>query len=179
MTQYTPAQWPGVAAGLGFSQIGSSQGYSGPSNGGAQLFADASGQIGDNLVYFFISPVGGGDHWLNSNDYDAANTAYAGFGTIYVAQQSIVTNHQRINAVALLSDPIGSSKLYRALLLIALDEINLLRQWIEAFKAETAASLLLTDFQARVATLPAMPNRTASQLRTAITGKVNSGAADS
>lgn len=84
----------------------------------------------------------------------------------------------RINAALLQDDPSPSSKFVKAVLLTAIDEINLLREWITNFEAATAAATSLTDFKTRVAALPAMPDRTVQQAKTAIVNKINSGVSD-
>lgn len=66
----------------------------------------------------------------------------------------------------------------RAALLVTLDEINNLRQWIEAFKAQVASATNLADLKTRVATLPATPDRTSTQLKTAIKNRIDNGSAD-
>lgn len=66
----------------------------------------------------------------------------------------------------------------RAALLVTLDEINNLRQWIEAFKAQVALASNLADLKTRVASLPSMPDRTTNQVKTAIKGKIDAGSAD-
>ncbi len=63
--------------------------------------------------------------------------------------------------------------LLRAVVATLLDEINVLRAWIAAFKVETAAASSLADLKTRVAGLPAMPARTPTQARTAIFSKVD------
>ena len=86
---------------------------------------------------------------------------------------------QRAAAIAeLLTDPSPNAKNIRGVLLLAMNEINLLRQWIEAFKAATAAASSLANLQTRVAALSAMPDRTAAQLKTAVQAIINAGTAD-
>ena len=84
----------------------------------------------------------------------------------------------RAIAKALLSDPIEHAKLLRALAEITKDEINLLRQWLVSFKAQVAAATTLADLKTRVATLPAMPDRTLAQLKTAMESRLDSGTVD-
>lgn len=67
---------------------------------------------------------------------------------------------------------------WRALALMLLDEFNDLRQWIAAFKIQTAAATNLANFQSRVASLPSMPDRTIAQVKTAYSNKT-AGPADS
>ena len=66
----------------------------------------------------------------------------------------------------------------RASLLVVMEEMNALRQWLASFKTEVAAATNLSDLKTRVATLPATPDRTALQLKTAIRGKIDGGFAD-
>jgi hypothetical protein len=70
------------------------------------------------------------------------------------------------------------AKLYRAVMLVAVDELNILRQWLTSFKAAVAAATSLADLQTRVAALPATPDRTPTQAVNAITNKINSGTVD-
>jgi hypothetical protein len=72
----------------------------------------------------------------------------------------------------------ADAKLYRSIAAVLLDENNALRQWITSFKAATAASSSLADFKTRVAALPAMPDRTLAQAKTAVTNKLNGGTVD-
>ena len=85
----------------------------------------------------------------------------------------------RATAATLLADPTASPKLLRAAALVLLDEANNLRQWLAAFKTQVAAATNLANLQTRVAALPAMPDRTAVQMRNAILGKISDGSADS
>ena len=62
-----------------------------------------------------------------------------------------------------------------ALALLTLDEVNVLRQWITAFKAAVAASSSLADLRTRVAALPNTPDRTRRQLLDATRDKLNDG----
>lgn len=74
-------------------------------------------------------------------------------------------------------DPTGA--LIRAVAGVTMDELNAIRQWIEAFKAQVALATTLADLKTRVAALPAMPDRTLTQARTAIQAKITAGAVDS
>lgn len=55
----------------------------------------------------------------------------------------------------------------RALAKLLLDELNVLRQWIATFKAQTALASNLADFKTRIAALPNTPDRTLAQAKTA------------
>ena len=54
------------------------------------------------------------------------------------------------------------------MVLVALDEINVLREWLASFKTEVAAASSLSDLKTRIAGLPATPDRTAVQLKNAV-----------
>lgn len=69
-------------------------------------------------------------------------------------------------------DPVSVTE--RAAALLMMDEINLLRQWIMSFKVELAAATSLANFQSRVAGLPNLPDRTASQIKPAIRNRIDS-----
>jgi hypothetical protein len=66
----------------------------------------------------------------------------------------------------------------RAIVLVAIDEINLLRQWITSFKAAVALAASLADLKTRVAALDNLPDRTAAQAKNAVVAKIDAGAAD-
>jgi len=60
----------------------------------------------------------------------------------------------------------------KAVVLVLIDEVNLLRGWVTGFKAEVAAATSLADLKARVATTPNMPARTGVQAKAVIAAKV-------
>jgi len=59
----------------------------------------------------------------------------------------------------------------KAIILTLIDELNLLRDWIVAFKVQTAAATSLANLQTRVAALPDMPDRTVPQAIAAVRTK--------
>lgn len=61
----------------------------------------------------------------------------------------------------------------RALALVVMDEINLLRQWVTSFKAAVAAAATLADLKTRVAQLANLPDRTAVQAKAAVVTKID------
>lgn len=65
-------------------------------------------------------------------------------------------------------------RVIRALGKLNVDEINVLRSWLQSFKTEVAASTNLANFQSRVSGLPNTPNRTYAQAKTAIEGLIDS-----
>jgi hypothetical protein len=67
---------------------------------------------------------------------------------------------------------------WRTVAALLVDEVNILRQWLASFKVEVAAATTLADLKTRVAGLPATPDRTLTQAKTAYETKVDSGAAD-
>lgn len=69
-------------------------------------------------------------------------------------------------------------KLVRAEALVAMDEINLLRQWVTDFQSAVAAASSLSDLKTRVANLSNLPQRTSSQLISAVSSRIDGGGAD-
>jgi hypothetical protein len=85
----------------------------------------------------------------------------------------------RARAKQMLDEEVDSLyKLTRALALVTMDEVNIVRDWLTDFKAEVAAATSLADLKTRVAALASLPDRTASQLKNAIKAKLDSGDAD-
>ncbi len=76
------------------------------------------------------------------------------------------------------STPEPMARLARAVSLVTLDEINLLRQWITSFKAAVAAASSLADLKTRVAALSNTPDRTPAQLRNAVRNRIETSDAD-
>jgi hypothetical protein len=66
----------------------------------------------------------------------------------------------------------------RAIAKLTIDEINTLRQWLASFKTETAAATNLANFQTRVASLPATPDRTLAQAKTAYKNLIEGASLD-
>lgn len=59
----------------------------------------------------------------------------------------------------------------KAALATEFDELNVIRDWIEQFKAQVGQASSLADLKARVAALPAMPPRTVPQALAAVRAK--------
>lgn len=94
-----------------------------------------------------------------------------------VARDNISLRDLAKNAIA--NDPIFSTRLAVAIALTARVEINILRQWITTFKAQTALATSLANLQTRVASnTPNLPDRTMAQLIQAIKDVLDSGDAD-
>lgn len=85
---------------------------------------------------------------------------------------------QRGGAKDIFDSAVSDGKILKAVVLLLIDELNDLRKWSRDFKTETAAATNLSNFQARVATLPTLADRTAAQARTAIRTKIDNGDAD-
>lgn len=73
---------------------------------------------------------------------------------------------------AFAGDSDESARRDRAIVLSVLDEVNDLRAWIMAFKSAVAAATNLANLQARVASLPNVPERTKQQAKDAVLGKI-------
>lgn len=99
--------------------------------------------------------------------------------TAFVSAGSIDANlQQRAAALVLFQTNLTQRKVLQGLVAVLVDENNILRQWIMAFKAAVAASTNLANLQTRTAALPDMPDRTLPQARTAVQAKINSGVVD-
>lgn len=108
----------------------------------------------------------------------AANNALAAFDWSQAAQDAWENLQSRTGADAIVNGVTVDGKVMRAVAAVLVDEINNLRQWLAQFKAEVAAAASLADLKTRVATLPAMPDRTLAQAKTAILGKIDGGSVD-
>lgn len=103
--------------------------------------------------------------------------ASAGFQA-YIAPSAIAQRFRVLAASGLDADATPPYKILRGTAAVLVDEINLLREWIVAFKAATAAATSLANLQTRVAALPDLPDRTVAQAKTAIQNKITAGAVD-
>lgn len=95
------------------------------------------------------------------------------------------TSHQefvqqlRQQAKAILDEQqAANSAVLRALVLVLIDEVNHLRQWVTALKAQIGLSTNLANMQTRIGQFPDLPDRTGTQARDAIKGKIEDGHAD-
>lgn len=121
---------------------------------------------------------GGEDVALTQAEIDAISAEWAA-GDAEIANRATVSNlAQRNHALAAVSDLKAENKLLRASLLVALDEINNLRQWTVAMKAAVAGAANLAALKTAVADLDTLNDRTKAQAVTALTNKLNSGVAD-
>ncbi len=84
----------------------------------------------------------------------------------------------RAAAVTLATAQDRTAQLIRAELMLTMDELNLLRQWVTSFKAAVAAATTLADLKARVAALASTPDRTAAQIKPALVARVATPDAD-
>lgn len=85
----------------------------------------------------------------------------------------------RAGAIEQLNNGIDpNAKFLRAVFLVALDEINLLRERDRDRSDDVAAATTLANLKTRWAARPALPPRIPSQIQTAIQAKISSGAAD-
>lgn len=94
------------------------------------------------------------------------------------ANIALTSTTVRAGAKALLNGFFSDPILQRAFADVVKDEGNIWRSWLTSFKAEVSSSTNLANFQSRVATLPNTPQRTLSQLKTAIEGKIDNGDVD-
>lgn len=90
-----------------------------------------------------------------------------------------VTADQRTAAVdSFLNDSQPVSKIERAIILTIIDELNVIRQWMESLKAANGTAGTYAALKTGINGLPAMPDRTPAQAKTAVQNKINAGTAD-
>ncbi len=113
---------------------------------------------------------------MTAGEKTSVDNAIASAAATAASEQNLV---DRTEAVAVVSTHVTvEGKTARALTAILVDELNSVRQWLAAFKVEVAAATTLADLKTRVASLPAMPDRTLAQAKTAVTNKINAGTVD-
>ncbi len=108
--------------------------------------------------------------------YTAPEVDQATFDASVVVIDPIPSRSSAVDIAA--NDPSPISKVNRATLLVALDEINLLRGRFTDIATDVAAATSLADLKTRWAARSTMPDRTPAQLKAAVTTKLNSGLAD-
>lgn len=94
------------------------------------------------------------------------------------ALSASVTAGHRTSGKAILLNPSDHGVLLRAFADIVKDELNNIRGWLVSFKAAVNSASTLADLKIRVAALPNMPDRSLSQLKTAIESRIDSGGVD-
>lgn len=95
-----------------------------------------------------------------------------------VAQAADEMLQARQEASDLLDTAYPIAKLHRAVLLLVLDELNVLRAWITDFKADVSGAATLAALKTAVAADADLPARTNAQLVAAIRSKLSAGTAD-
>lgn len=105
----------------------------------------------------------------------AAQAIVASYDAAADAAQQLTEERAAANASLTAND----GALVRATILTILDEFNLHALKINAILDAVDAATSLTDLKTRVGNIVDYPQRTANQLRTSITNKINAGDADS
>jgi hypothetical protein len=95
-----------------------------------------------------------------------------GFDGSQNAQDEWKLAQEQSGAITFMSNFDRNSMSYRAAISVAIDEINVLRDWITAFKAAVAAATNLANLQSRIAALPDTPDRTFQQAKNAFITKI-------
>lgn len=131
------------------------------------------GTFADKLTWA-VNPLAG----ATAPQIAAAQAVIDGFDTGDAAQAAWENTDQRTAASAAVTDTNTPGKVYRGIAAVLVDEINILRQWLASFKTEVAAATSLADLKTRVATLPATPDRTLAQAKTAVQNAIAAGTAD-
>ena len=128
-----------------------------------------------NLATYSFTPSGSATAQQITNGtnrkatFDVSQAAYDDWITTVVTRKLAITYVDAND---------GWAKLIRAVLITILDELNNIRGWIAAFKAQTALATNLANLQTRVAALPDMPDRTVAQGKQAVKDEINSGGGD-
>ena len=116
--------------------------------------------------------------WATQTQRDQGAALLAAFDWSDAAEQAYQVALSRPLAVSRLNLTDAQFMLLRGVVSVLVDEVNALRDWVTSFKAATAAATSLANLQTRVAALPAMPDRTLAQARTAIVNAINAGTVD-
>ena len=87
-------------------------------------------------------------------------------------------NRTRAPATALLVATDPTARVLRAVALVLMDEVNLLRARLRAVERAIPTAPTFAAYQLAVAALPALPDRTPAQTAAAILARVNSQASD-
>lgn len=91
---------------------------------------------------------------------------------------TVIAAKQRADAVIQAAENSPNSKFIRGVFLVALDEINLLRQRDIDRSADVAASTSLADLKTRWAARSDLNERTIQQFKNAVQNKIDAGEAD-
>lgn len=84
----------------------------------------------------------------------------------------------RVQAIKLVDAVSSNPLLMRAIADIVKDEINILRSWDRSLKTAVASSTTLANLKTGIAALPNLPDRTFTDIKTAIINRINSGNVD-
>lgn len=117
------------------------------------------GTVG-NSATVFVSPA---------DQQAAAQATINAFPWTQAAQDAWEAAAAKVSAKAYVDTdiaPIG--RVVRGIVTLTADEINLIRDWITAFKAATAGAGTLAAFKTAVAALDNMPTRTNTQVKNAV-----------
>jgi hypothetical protein len=110
----------------------------------------------------------------------AAQSALASFDWSQAAHDAWLLSKYRSSAVAgILADKTFAAMVVRALALVTMDEINLIRATLAQLKTGTAGAGTFAAFKGVVAGLNSNTPRTKTMVRNAIDAKINAGDADS
>lgn len=122
--------------------------------------------LGKSLKYFKVS------------GNDVVEYTQAEKDALDAAEAANLLAEQRSEAKSFYSSPDALGKIERAVALVLLDEINVLRQRDRDRATDVAAAASLADLKIRWAARSGLPDRTATQARAAIENKIDSGGSD-
>ncbi len=100
------------------------------------------------------------------------------WNTIVANAPTVAEAANQVAATTAFADKTPVSRIQRAVAVVIMNEFNLVRQRLRAQDAAIAAATSLADLKTRWAALAAVPDRTLSQVKTAITNAINSTDSD-
>lgn len=124
-------------------------------------------------------PAGVSFDVLPNNQKTCVQTALSTFDWQQVTQTAWDLLHLRSDAsTRIQADTDSEAKLLRAIAAVLLDELNLHAAKINAILDAVDAATSLADLKTRIAAIPDYPQRTLSQVKTAIQNKLTGGTVD-
>lgn len=133
----------------------------------ATYFAEVQDPATPDGIDLAVTKIYDGSNLRNATTQEIAN-----FATLAATDNTLITQGIFSN---LLNANVDQGIIYKAVAQVMINEINSIRDWVTSFKAAVAAATSLANLQSRVAALSDLPDRTASQARTAIQSAITSG----
>lgn len=122
----------------------------------------------------FAAAWPGGDSGTLPTEQECQTT----WDTLEANRPATVLAARRAAAIVLAAAPEAVAQVIRAELLLTMDELNVVRQWVTDFKAATAGAATLAALKTAVAALPNLPQRTAAQIKPQLVTRIGTVDAD-